>query len=57
MTAIVPRTDTPLTAPSNRPAGGVHGHHLQRASETPSHGDAPRINREKGGGNPLTNGM
>jgi hypothetical protein len=35
---------------------GVHGHHLQRASETPGHDDAPRINREKRGGNPLTKG-
>jgi hypothetical protein len=35
---------------------GVHGHHLQRASETPGHDDTPRINREKRGENPLTKG-
>jgi hypothetical protein len=35
---------------------GVHGHHLQRASETPGHDDAPWINGEKRGGNPLTKG-
>jgi hypothetical protein len=35
---------------------GVHGHHLQRSSETPGHDDAPQINREKRGGNPLPNG-
>jgi hypothetical protein len=35
---------------------GVHGHHLQRASETPGYDDTPRINRLKRGRNPLTNG-
>jgi hypothetical protein len=54
----------PATALRARPGSGrgrvrlrgVHSHHLQRESETPSHDDAPQINREKGGGNPLTNG-
>jgi hypothetical protein len=35
---------------------GIHGHHLQRASETSGYDDAPRIDRSKRGGNPLTKG-
>jgi hypothetical protein len=35
---------------------GVHNHHLQRTSETPGHDNAPRINRKKRGGKPLTKG-
>jgi hypothetical protein len=54
----------PLRRACARPGSGrgqvrlrsVHGHHLQRAGETPGHDDASQINRKKRGKNPLTNG-
>jgi hypothetical protein len=58
--SCAPPALVPVAAPHARSGSGrgrvgprsVHGHHLQRASETPDYDDAPRISRPKRGGSP-----